>query len=112
MAENKGLAIQFSRQQPARILTHVNHNAVGSHYEMIPVEFKQESYPLPRYRKSKRMIIERSTVYPNFNKCKETPLYPPYYNAGKYGMKSNNIYTNENNILTGTQMSIERVPVL
>ena len=104
--------IQFSRVQPPRVIIPVNYNHLGAHYEMIPVEYKQPKFPKPSFRQGKRMIMERQTVYTDFNKCKQTPLYPPYYNAGSYGQRGNRIYTAENGILTGTQLSTARIPVL
>ena len=130
---NEDKAIMYSRQQPARVLIPVNYNHLGAHYELIPVEFKQEKYPKPTYRKGKRMIIQGNTIIPDFNKAKETPLYPPYYNAGTYGVetKSHNdheramhyslgccvaydptkIYEGECNILTGKSIKTQIIPV-
>ena len=104
--------IQFSRYQPPRVLIPVNNNHVGAHYELIPVEYKNPKFPKPSFRHTKRMICERQTIYPDMNKCRQTPLYPPYYNAGTYGQQGNRIYTAENGILTGTQLSTARIPVL
>ena len=71
---NEDKAIMYSRQQPARVLIPVNYNHLGAHYELIPVEFKQEKYPKPAYRKGKRMIIQGNTIIPDFNKAKERHL--------------------------------------
>lgn len=101
-----------SRVQPARALIPVNYNHLGAHNELIPVEFTPEKYPKPSFRANKRMIVERRTIYPDFNKAKQTPLYPPYYNAGKYGQTGNDIYTAENDILTGTSFATEHIPRL
>ena len=106
------MSIQFSRQQPPRVLIPVNVNHVGAHNELIPVEYPEPKYPLPSFRKTKRIITERRTIYPDFNKPRETPLYPPYYNAGKYGQHRTSIYTAENSILTGTSINTARIPVL
>ena len=103
-------AIMYSRQQPARVLIPVNYNHLGAHYELIPVEFKQEKYPKPTYRKGKRMIIQGNTIIPDFNKAKETPLYPPYYNAGTYDDPTK-IYDGECNILTGKSIKTQIIPV-
>ena len=104
--------IQFSRIQPPRVLIPVNHNHLGARYELIPVEYKNPKFQKPSFRQGKRVIVERQTIYPNFNNCKQTPLYPPYYNSGKYGQQGNKIYTNENHILTGTSINTCRIPVL
>ena len=104
------MSIQFSRYQPPRVLIPVNYNHLGAHYEMIPVEYKDPKYIKPSFRHAKRIIVERQTQYPNFNCTKQTPLYPPYYNAGKYGQRGNDIYTRENHILTGTSMNVTRTP--
>lgn len=103
-------AIMFSRQQPARALIPVNYNHLGAHNELIPVEFKDEKYPKPSYRKTKRMIIQGSTIIPDFNKPRETPLYPPYYNAGTYNDPTK-IYDGECNILTGKSIKTTIIPV-
>ena len=106
-------AIMFSRQQPARVLIPVNYNHLGAHNELIPVEFKEDKYPKPAYRKGKRMIIQRNTILPDFNKAKETPLFPPYYNAGTYNNKDDptKIYDGECNILTGKSIKTQIIPV-
>ena len=106
------MSIQFSRYQPPRVLIPVNYNHLGAHYELIPVEYKDPKYIKPSFRQTKRIIVERQTKYPAFNTTKETPLYPPYYNAGKYGQSGNDIFTGENHILTGTSMNVTRTPTI
>lgn len=106
------MSIQFSRQQPPRALIPVNNNHLGAHYELIPVEYKQPKFPKPSFRHGKRMILERRTIYPDFTSTKQTPLYPPYYNAGTYGQRGNSIYTAENHILTGTSINTTRIPTI
>ena len=101
-----------SRVQPARVLIPVNYNHLGAHYELVPTEYKQEKFPKPSFRTNKRVIVERRTIYPDFNKAKQTPLYPPYYNAGKYGQRGNAIYTAEHDIFTGTSFATEHLPRL
>lgn len=79
---------------------------------MIPVEYKDPKFMRPAFRHTKRIIVERQTQYPDFNKAKQTPLYPPYYNAGTYGQNGNDIYTRENHILTGASMTTARIPMI
>ena len=107
--------LQFSRQKPPYELITVNYNHLGSHNEMVPKEYVQSYiFPKPEFRKTKRVIIERKTQYPDFNKPRETPLYQPYYNYGKYNDKNNNdteIYTGENDILTGVSIKTSAIPI-
>ena len=109
---SEDLAIMFSRQQPARVLIPVNYNHLGAHNELIPVEFPEEKYPKPSFRKTKRMIIQGHTIIPDFNKPRETPLFQPYYNRGTYNSEDPTaIYTGEQNILTGKSIRTNIIPV-
>ena len=109
---NEDLAIMFSRQQPARVLIPVNYNHLGAHNELIPVEFPAEKYPMPSFRKTKTKIMQRHTIIPDFNKPKQTPLFPPYYNAGTYDSNDPTaIYTGEQNVLTGKSIRTTIIPV-
>ena len=106
------LAVQFSRQRPARALIPVNYNHLGAHYELIPTEFPTQTYPKPKFRQGKRMICERSTSYPCFNQTRETPLYPPYYNYGTYNRDDpTRVYEGESHILTGKSIKTQIIPV-
>ena len=108
----EGLAIQFSRQRPARALIPVNYNSLGAHNELIPTEFPKQKYQIPKFRQGKRMIYERPTIYPNFNNTRQTPLYPPYYNRGTFNINDpTKIYEREQPILTGQSIRTQIIPV-
>ena len=107
--------LQFSRQKPPYEIITVNYNHLGSHNELVPKEYVPSyNFPKPQWRQTKRVIVERRTQYPDFNKPKETPLFQPYYNYGKYNDKNNlntDIYTDENDILTGASIKTSVIPI-
>ena len=103
--------LQFSRQKPPYELLTVNYNHLGSHNEMVPKEYEPSyNFPKPQWRQTKRVIVERRTQYPDFNKPKETPLFQPYYNYGRYNSNTD-IYTDENDILTGASIKTSAIPI-
>ena len=70
------MTYQFSRVNPPRALIPTNFNHLGSQNILIPVEYKASSGKLRRVLKPQ--VIEHDTVYEDFNKCKPTPLHPPF----------------------------------
>ena len=73
------MSIQFSRQNPPRELIPVNVNHLGAQNVLIPVSYIPTSNRIKRTLKPK--LLERTTYYEDFNKCKPTPLHPPYESA-------------------------------
>ena len=70
------MTIQFSRTRPPRELIPANTNHLGAQNYLIPTEYKPSSGRIRRVLKPR--VVERDTYYEDFNKCKPTPLHPPY----------------------------------
>ncbi len=69
-------AIWGSRQHPPTVMIPVNDNHLGARNIMIPTEYEPQ-WETAKWH-SKRKIHEQKTVYETFNKCKPTPMHPPY----------------------------------
>ena len=70
------MTYEFSRIHPPRTLIPVNINHLGAQNLLIPTEYKPSTGRIKRTLKPQ--IIEHDTYYEDFNKCKPTPLHPPY----------------------------------
>lgn len=70
------MTYEFSRIHPPRTLIPVNINHLGAQNLLIPTEYKPSTGRIKRVLKPQ--IIEHDTYYEDFNKCKPTPLHPPY----------------------------------
>ena len=70
------MTYQFSRVNPPRVLIPTNFKHLGAQNILIPVEYKASSGKIRRVMKPQ--VIEHDTVFEDFNKCRETPLHPPF----------------------------------
>ena len=70
------MTYEFSRIHPPRTLIPVNINHLGAQNLLIPTEYRPSTGRIRRTLKPQ--VIEHDTYYEDFNKCKPTPLHPPY----------------------------------